>query len=158
MSRVDYYDDPAAPSPNSIVPSVCALVVERDRLLLIHKVDNNRWALPGGGVDVGEAAEAAAVRETLEETGLDIEVVGLVGIYTHPRHVMRYADGEVRQQFSLCFRANAVGGSPRIQPAETKEVRWVSFDQLPSLDIHSSMRLRIEHGLAWGPGDPAHVG
>ncbi|MGH3383476.1 MAG: NUDIX domain-containing protein [Nocardioidaceae bacterium] len=157
MTRVDYYDDPEAPVPNSIVPSASVLVVEADQVLLIHKVDNNRWALPGGGVDVGEAAEAAAVRETLEETGLKIEVVGLIGIYTHPRHVMRYDDGEVRQQFSLCFRAMAVGGSPRTQPSETKEVRWVSFDQLPSLDIHPSMRLRIEHGLAWGPGDPAHI-
>src|SRR5215467_1152152 len=125
MSRVDFYDDPNAPAPNSIVPSATAVVVEGDLLLVIHKVDNDRWALPGGAVDPGESSADAAVRETYEETGVVIEVMGLVGVYTDPRHVMRYDDGEVRQQFSLCFRARSLGGRLRPQPAETKEVRWV---------------------------------
>lgn len=158
MARVDFYDDPEAPAPNSLVPSVTAVVVDEiGRLLLIHKVDNNRWALPGGAIDVGESAPAAAVRETAEETGLETEILGLVGIYTDPRHVMRYDDGEVRQQFSLCFRAQPVGGSLRNQPSETKEARWVAANDVATLDIHPSMRIRIEHGMAWSPDDPAYV-
>ena len=158
MARVDYYNDPDAPAPNSLVPSVTAVIVEDGRILLIHKVDNDRWALPGGGIDVGESAPAAAVRETLEETGAQVEIEGLVGIYTDPRHVMRYDDGEVRQQFSLCFRARLTGGDLRTQPSETKEVRWVPIVEVPTLDVHPSMRVRIEHGLAWTPNTPAHVG
>lgn len=158
MARVDYYNDPDAPAPNSLVPSVTAVIVEDGRILLIHKVDNDRWALPGGGIDVGESAPAAAVRETLEETGAQVEIEGLVGIYTDPRHVMRYDDGEVRQQFSLCFRARLTGGDLRTQPSETKEVRWVPVAEVPALDVHPSMRMRIEHGLAWKRGAPAHVG
>lgn len=158
MARVDYYDDPDAPAPNSLVPSVTAVVVEERQLLLVHKVDNDRWALPGGAIDIGESAMAAAIRETQEETGVDIQVLGLVGIYTEPRHVMRYDDGEVRQQFSLCFRARALDTRTRIQPSETKEVRWVRLDEVPRLNIHASMRRRVEHGLAWAPGDPAYVG
>lgn len=157
MARVDFYDDPSAPAPNSLVPSVTAVVIENDRLLLIHKVDNDRWALPGGAIDVGESATAAVVRETQEETGVEVEILGLIGVYTNPRHVMRYDDGEVRQQFSLCFRARIVGGVLRTQPSETKEVRWVPFPDLGSLDIHPSMRTRIGHGLAWSPSEPAHV-
>lgn len=158
MARVDFYDDPTAPAPNSIVASVTAVVVEDDRLLVIHKVDNDRWALPGGAVEPGESSAEAAVRETREETGVAVEVVGLVGVYTDPRHVMKYDDGEVRQQFSLCFRARSVGGRLRPQPSETKEVRWVPVDVLTDLDIHPSMRTRIDHGLVWEVGDAAHVG
>ncbi|MGV9362285.1 NUDIX domain-containing protein [Amycolatopsis sp. NPDC003731] len=148
MARVDYFDDPAAPAANSVVPSVT--VVIRDdagRVLLIHKIDNDLWALPGGGHDVGERITDTAVREVREETGLDIEVTRLVGTYTDPRHVMAYDDGEVRQQFSLCFEGRWIGGQPREDGTETKAVRWVEPAELDSLNIHPSMRLRIDHAL-----------
>ena len=147
MARIDYYNDPNAPQANSIVPSVTAIV--RDRagdLLMVHKTDNNLWALPGGGVDPGESVTEAILREVLEETGVVVEVVRLSGVYTNPRHVMAYDDGEVRQQFSLCFIANPVGGSLATS-VETSEVVYVSVDRLNELNVHPSMRLRIEHGL-----------
>src|SRR5690349_21468945 len=103
MSRTDYFRDPSAPKANSVVPSVT--VVVRDsagRLLLIHKTDNNLWALPGGGHDIGERIGDTAVREVLEETGVRVVVDNIVGLYTDPEHVLAYEDGEVRQQFSIC--------------------------------------------------------
>ncbi|MEU5139825.1 NUDIX domain-containing protein [Streptomyces sp. NPDC021139] len=148
MARIDYFNDPDAPKANSIVPSVTAVAVnDAGEVLLIHKTDNNLWALPGGGVDVGESAPDAAVRETKEETGFDVEVTSLVGIYTNPAHVMAYDDGEVRQQFSICFRARIVGGELRTS-SESKEVAFVDPSRLDSLNIHPSMRMRIDHGLS----------
>ncbi|MEU8830800.1 NUDIX domain-containing protein [Streptomyces sp900116325] len=148
MARVDYINDPNAPKANSIVPSVTAVALnEAGEVLLIHKTDNDLWALPGGGVDVGESVADAAVRETKEETGFDVEVTGLVGLYTNPAHVMAYDDGEVRQQFSICFTARIVGGELRTS-SESKEVAFVAPDGLGRLNIHPSMRMRIEHGLA----------
>jgi ADP-ribose pyrophosphatase YjhB (NUDIX family) len=148
MGRRDYIDDPNAPKANSVVPSV--VVVVRDdqgRVLLIHKVDNDLWALPGGGHDIGESITDTAVREVREETGLDVEVVRLTGTYTNPNHVMAYDDGEVRQQFSLCFVANLVGGTPREDGVETKQVKWVEPEEIERLNMHPSMRMRIEHAL-----------
>ncbi|WP_128376690.1 NUDIX hydrolase [Streptomyces cavernae] len=151
MARVDYFNDPNAPKANSIVPSVTAVALnEAGEVLLIHRTDNGLWALPGGGVDVGESAPEAAVRETKEETGFDVEVTGLVGIYTNPAHVMAYDDGEVRQQFSICFRARVTGGGPRTS-GESTEVAFAAPSRLDWLSIHPSMRMRIDHGLAERP-------
>ncbi|WP_410580293.1 NUDIX hydrolase [Amycolatopsis sp. lyj-108] len=148
MARIDYFNDPAAPDANSVVPSVTvAIFNEQGGILLIHKVDNNLWALPGGGHDAGERITDTAIREVKEETGLEIEVIRLVGTYTDPRHVMAYDDGEVRQQFSLCFEGRWIGGRPREDGTETKDVRWVAPDALDDLNIHPSMRLRIDHAL-----------
>ncbi|MFD5463346.1 NUDIX domain-containing protein [Kitasatospora sp. NPDC127059] len=154
MSRVDYFHDPAAPLANSVVPSVTAVVTDVEgRLLLIHKTDNNLWALPGGGHDIGESVADTVIREVREETGIDVEVAAVVGLYTDPGHVMAYDDGEVRQQFSICFRARPVGGDLRTS-SESKEVRWVNPADLDDLDIHPSMRLRIKHGLASDHAEP----
>src|SRR3954453_85950 len=139
---------------NSIVPSVTAVVLNKaGELLLVHKTDNNLWALPGGGVDPGESVTMAVVREVKEETGIDVTVDDLVGVYTNPRHVMAYDDGEVRQQFSLCFRAHPIGGELSTSE-ETKEVAFWPPESLADLDIHPSMRLRIEHGLTRPVGQP----
>lgn len=148
MARIDYFDDPAAPAVNSVVPSVTVAVTDDSgRILLIHKVDNDLWALPGGGHDPGERITDTAVREVREETGITVEILRLVGTYTDPRHVMAYDDGEVRQQFSLCFEGRWTGGRPREDGSETKAVRWVAPAELDSLNIHPSMRLRIDHAL-----------
>lgn len=154
MSRVDHFRDPNAPKANSVVPSVTAVVLDdAGQLLLIHKTDNSLWALPGGGHDIGERVGDTVVREVLEETGITVEIDSIVGLYTDPQHVLAYDDGEVRQQFSICFRARPTGGSLRTS-SESKEVRWVDPTDLDDLDIHPSMRLRIQHGLDGSRQEP----
>jgi 8-oxo-dGTP pyrophosphatase MutT (NUDIX family) len=96
--------------------------------------------------DIGESVVQAAQREVYEETGVDVKITGLSGIYSDPRHVIAYDNGEVRQEFSLCFHAKPVGGEPR-SSSETSEARWVSPDSLQDLKIHPSMRVRINHAL-----------
>ena len=148
MARTDYFEDPDAPKPTSIVVAASAFVLDdRGRLLMIRRTDSGLHALPGGRHELGETMTGTAVRETAEETGIDIEVTGLIGIYSNPAHVVAFSDGEVRQEFSICFRARPVGGEPRPSD-ESSEVRWVERDELLELDVHPSIRLRIEHGFA----------
>lgn len=155
--RIDYFDDPAAPKSNSVVPSANAVVVnDVGEILLIRRSDNDNWALPGGAMDLGESLVDTAVRETLEETGVQIEVTGLVGIYTDPRHVILYtSNGEARQEFSVVFTARPVGGEPTPSD-ESREVRWTAQDVLPSLQMDRSMRMRLDHYLT-SDGTP-HLG
>lgn len=146
MARTEHYHDPNAPKANSIVVAVSVFVQDdRGRVLLIQRTDNGLWSLPGGGQEIGETVAQTAVRETREETGIEVEVTGLVGVYSDPGHVIEYSDGEVRQQFSLCFRAEPRGGVLAISE-ESSDVRWLSRDELPDLAIHPSTLLRIQHG------------
>ncbi|MCK2213339.1 NUDIX domain-containing protein [Actinomadura sp. ATCC 31491] len=152
--RIDYYDDPDAPPPNSLVPSVNVIVTNAaGEILMIRRTDNGNWAVPGGAIDLGESIPAAAVRETEEETGVLCEITGLVGTYSDPKHVILYtSDGEVRQEFSLVLTARPVSGEPR-PSSESREVRWISRDRVAALRMDRSMRMRIEHFLA-GTGLP----
>jgi 8-oxo-dGTP pyrophosphatase MutT (NUDIX family) len=151
VGKTDYYDDPDAPTANSLVVAVVVVVIDdAGRVLMIERADNGKWALPGGGQEYGESVSGAAIRETWEETGIDVEVSGVVGIYSDPKHVIAYDDGEVRQEFSICLRAIAVGGAPT-SSNESRTVRWVEPSDLGSLTIDPSMRRRIEDGLRGGP-------
>ncbi len=142
MSRVDYYDDPAAPPANSLVPAASAVVVDEGRIVLHRRTDNQQWALPGGGMKLGESIGECAVREVAEETGLQVELTGIVGVYSDPKHVFAYDDGEVRQEFSLCFAARVVGGELRVSDESTK-VAWFEPVEIPALPMVESIRLRV---------------
>jgi ADP-ribose pyrophosphatase YjhB (NUDIX family) len=147
MSRVDYFNDPNAPKANSIVPAASALVVNREGKILLHKrSDNGLWALPGGAMEIGETLGQTAIRETREETGLEVEPEYIVGIYTNPNHVVAFSNGEVRQQFSLCFACRIVGGELRVSD-ESTEAGFFSPEEIEHLDMHPSIRLRIQHFL-----------
>jgi ADP-ribose pyrophosphatase YjhB (NUDIX family) len=155
--RIDFYDDAEAPRATSLVPSANVVVTnENGAILMIRRSDNGNWALPGGAMDLGESLPETAVRETAEETGIDVEITGLVGIFTDPRHVILYtSDGEVRQEFSVVFAARPTGGSPTTS-AESTEVRWIPVAEVGDLPIDRSMRMRLDHYLT-APHD-VHLG
>jgi ADP-ribose pyrophosphatase YjhB (NUDIX family) len=143
--RRDLLDDPNAPNANSLVPAASAIVVDDAGRILLHKrTDNEYWSIPGGAMKPGESIAETVVREVQEETGIEAEVQKILGVYSNPRHVSVYDDGEVRQQFSICFLCRAVGG--RLQTSnESSEVRFVELTETEAMSIHPSIRLRIQH-------------
>ncbi len=143
--RRDYYHDPDAPTANSLVPGAAAVVTdERGRVLLQQRSDSGNWALPGGAMDIGETLAQCAVREVKEETGLDIEITGLLGIYTDPHHVVAYSDGEVRQEFTVTYLGRVIGGAIAVSD-ESTDVRFIDPAEFDGIPIHETVRLRLHH-------------
>lgn len=125
------------------------------QLLLVRRRDNGVWELPGGRVDIGESAQAAAIRETAEEAGLLVRIIGLVGLYTRPGQIVRGADGVVRQQFAVVLRGEPVGPSDlRADGIETDSVAWVAREKLADLAIEPATRIRIDDALHGDEGGP----
>jgi ADP-ribose pyrophosphatase YjhB (NUDIX family) len=145
-ARVDYWYDPAAPKPTSRKPSASVIVRNSAGELLLRRPDSGRWTIPTGGLKKGETLKQCAVRECREETGLDVEVMSLAGLFSDPGHVIAYADGEVRQPVNACFAARVIGGGLTTTD-EAADVAWVPLSSLDGYDIHPSIRRRIVHGL-----------
>jgi ADP-ribose pyrophosphatase YjhB (NUDIX family) len=147
VARTEYYDDPDAPEPNSLVVATSAVIVDdTGRILLQRRADSGNWALPGGAMDMTESLTDSVMRETKEETGLDIEVTGIVGTYTDPKHIIAYTDGEVRRQFNICYTAKVLRGELRASH-ESTALEFVDPRQLDALPIHQTQRLRLGHFL-----------
>jgi len=144
MGRREYVNDPQAPKPTSLVPAVSAVVADSEgRLLLQRRTDNQLWSVPGGAVELGESVLGALRREVLEETGLEVEVDRLIGVYSSPDYLVAYDDGEVRQQFSLAFACHVTGGSIETS-SETMDVQWFPPDDLATLDLSAGAARRID--------------
>lgn len=107
-------------------------VREGDRVLLQRRGDHDAWGFPGGAIELGESAAEAAIRETREETGLDVEIVNLLGVYTKYEHT--YPSGDVVQPMTVFFRCRPTGaGSLQSDGIETLELRYFPVHDLPDL-------------------------
>jgi 8-oxo-dGTP pyrophosphatase MutT (NUDIX family) len=147
VSRRDYWQDPDAPKPTSRKPSASVYVTDdAGAILLLRRTDTGRWTIPTGGLKKGETISQCAVRECQEETGLTVEVTGLVGVFSTPDHMIAYGDGEVRQPVNVCLRARVTGGHAA-PTDEAIEIRWVPSDQISAYDIHPAILRRIRHGI-----------
>lgn len=147
--RIEHWHSPNAPRPNSLVPACNMLVVNlQGQILLQQRRDTDQWALPGGKQDLGETPSQCAIRECKEETGVLAEIVGLLGVYSDPAHLVEYtSDGEVRQEYEVTLIGRPIDGAPSAT-AEASASRWVNPADLDSLDIHPTMRRQIDHYLS----------
>jgi ADP-ribose pyrophosphatase YjhB (NUDIX family) len=120
-----------------MVPSVNVVVANSaGEVLLIRRSDNDNWALPGGAIDLGESARQAAVRETKEETGIDCEITGLVGIYTDPKHIILYTShGRWRESRRRAMSRKRSAGCRRPMWSAT---RWTGRCDPGSVTIYAA--------------------
>ena len=109
---------------------VCVAIIQDGCVLLTKRKDFEVWCLPGGGVDAGESIAQAAVRETAEETGLQVKLTRLVGLYSIPKT-------KAWVNLMVLFAAEVVGGTLKAQEDEVLEIDFFRLDEIP-------------HNLLWG--------
>ena len=119
--------------------AVNVAVIHENKILLTQRDDFETWVLPSGGVEDGESIAKAALRETKEETGLDVELIRLVGVYSRISNISHV--------HAILFTAKPVGGEIKCQEGETIAVEWFAFDELPS-PLSAGHKRRIEDAIS----------
>lgn len=134
-----------------IRPGVAAIIQDaKGQILLQRRSDNGLWGLPGGSVEIEESVRDAIIREVREETGLTVEVVRLIGVYSDPRlQIVRYPDGNVVHYVSTLYACRILTGTLQTCD-ETLDLKFFDPAHLPEnlLPMH---RVRIQDGMANSP-------
>jgi 8-oxo-dGTP diphosphatase len=120
--------------------AVSAVICDRGKVLLAHRRDIDWWNLPGGGMEPGETVDEALVREVFEETGLEVKIERLVGVYSKPQ----------KHEVVLTFRCYVTAGTA-IETEETRACCYFAPEHLPSNTLPKH-RQRIEDALLNQPG------
>ena len=133
-------------------PGASALIFDKPtgNILLTRREDNGRWCLPGGGMDPGESAAEACIREVFEETGLEVKVKKLVGIYTSPDIMIEYPDGNKIQPVAFSFEVEVTGGTLGLSD-ETTEVGYFTIEEMEKMDMMEHHVQRIYDALEGRP-------
>ena len=104
---------------------------ENGEVLLQRRGDSNKWGFPGGTIELGETPQMAAIREVKEETGLEVEVNNLIGIYTDCD--LEYPNGDRAQSICIVFELKVIGGELFCDGEETMELRYFPLDNTPKM-------------------------
>jgi len=126
-----------------MIAAVTALVFDDDGKVLLHRArDDGLWHTVGGSIDPNEEPADAAAREALEETGLQVEPLRVVGVYCDPP--VTYPNGDVVLYTSIAFACRVVAGTLHVADDESLEIRFFGVTELPeSLLPHD--RAKILH-------------
>ncbi|MBP3195639.1 MAG: NUDIX domain-containing protein [Butyrivibrio sp.] len=104
---------------------------EKGEVLLQRRGDFNKWGFPGGAIELGETPQMAAIREAKEETGLDVEVGNIIGVYTDCN--MEYPNGDKAHSICIVYELKVVGGNLVCDLKETMELKYFSKENKPNL-------------------------
>ena len=104
---------------------------DKGEVLLQRRGDTDKWGFPGGAIELGETPQMAAIRETKEETGLDVKVGRIIGVYTDLD--ITYPSGDQAQSIVIAYELIAVGGVLFCNHKETTELRYFSKENKPRL-------------------------
>ena len=114
-----------------------AVVDDAGRILLIQRADDHLWAMPGGAFEMGETAAEGVRREAREETGVDVEVLDLIGVYDS-----RFCETRSWVQlYQFVFLCRPLGAGTATTPHEVLDVGWFARDELPPLSPGHTVRV-----------------
>ena len=115
-------------------PSACAIIHnERGEVLLMQRLDDDKWDPPGGHIDPDETPAQAAERETYEESGLIVKARRIVGVLGGRAVEHCYPNGDRAQPLIVCFACDVIGGALQSLDGEAKNFGYFAPDALPKL-------------------------
>ena len=147
MAKIIYGERIGKQGKLSVGCSAVIFDTARQKILLTRRSDNGRWCLPGGHMEAGESAAEACIREVEEETGLQVQIRRLIGVYSSPHMLLTYADGNRYQMVALCFEAEVQGGQLALSD-ETTEAGYFTPVEIEIMDIMEHHRQRITDALS----------
>jgi ADP-ribose pyrophosphatase YjhB (NUDIX family) len=122
------------------LPSVACVIRDSvDRVLLVRHVEG-WWNLPGGFIEPGETPAEAARRETQEEASVEVELLGLAGVFGGPEFYGAYPNGDEVAWVSIVFNARITRGTVQPGDEETAEVRWATIETALGLGLTEPWR------------------
>src|SRR3989344_5490581 len=129
-----YTNNKRAPKPNKpLTPGVCTVVINKDKEILLHqRSDNDDWSLPGGQMEIGESISDCLLREVREETGLQPKIVRLIGLYTSPKIIFQFPNGDVYQSFVVVFLCKVRDEKVTLNN-ESTSFKWVKKGEVNKL-------------------------
>ncbi|MBA2501864.1 MAG: NUDIX domain-containing protein [Pyrinomonadaceae bacterium] len=118
------------------MPSVTAIVFDEDnRILLARHADTKRWVAPGGSIEPNENPIDAVIREVLEETGLNVEPIKILGVFGGSDFEVIYSNGDRVTYVMTVYECKIIGGELKPDNSETLELRYVGASELADLDL-----------------------
>lgn len=131
-----------------LVPSASVFIRDTEgRILFQQRADNLKWGLPGGAMDPGESITQTAIREVYEETGLDIEVTRLIGVYSDTTNIYVCSSGDKVHALVLLFEGKVISGMLKSDDDETLQLAYFSCDDLPD-NLSRQQKIRISDAMA----------
>ncbi|MGD6876091.1 NUDIX hydrolase [Bacillus infantis] len=110
----------------------CGIIIENEgEILLQHRTDEDNWCIPGGVMELGETFEQTAKRETLEETGLEVQRLELFGIYSGEKCFVEYPNKDRVFSVQIIFKTSSFSGTLKQTGDESREHRYFEKHGLP---------------------------
>jgi 8-oxo-dGTP pyrophosphatase MutT (NUDIX family) len=134
-----------------LVPSVAVMARDdQGRVLLVRSVETGHWQTVGGAIDPGESPGEAARREAREETGLEVELTGLVGVYGGPEYRVTYPNGDVVDYVAIVFRGRVIGGVAAACEDEVDALGWFTEAEVAGLEMSAHTRSILDDTFRGG--------
>ncbi len=133
-----YYKNDKAPKPNK--PNhigATILIYCKDKVLMESRRDSDRWAFIGGGLFIDETLSECVKRETLEETGIDLQEknIEFCKIYDDPSLIISYPDGNIIRSLMVLYKVTLENEPELVCSEESKEIRFFSKEELKTLNV-----------------------